>query len=95
MLGSEPDEDEAPPELDDFPSIIQQVFTVYGMLSDIWDPMGGNYLGKDYGILFNLFNLYSITEREEQLLAAEFIKYIDSVRSNIIYEKQKASKPAS
>lgn len=95
MLGSEPLDEEVPLELDDFPWLVQQAFVIYGMLSDIWEGMSGSYLGKDYSLLFNLFDLYGIDSAEEKLLATDFIKQIDAVRSKILYEKQKATKPAS
>lgn len=95
MLGSEPLDEEIPLELDDFPWLVQQAFVIYGMLSDIWEGMSGSYLGKDYSLLFNLFDLYGIDSAEEKLLATDFIKQIDAVRSKILYEKQKATKPAS
>lgn len=95
MLGSDPVDEEIPLELDDFPWLVQQAFVIYGMLSDIWEGMSGSYLGKDYSLLFNLFDLYGIDSAEEKLLATDFIKQIDAVRSKILYEKQKASKPAS
>ena len=95
MLGSEPLDEEIPLELDDFPWLVQQAFVIYGMLSDIWEGMSGSYLGKDYSLLFNLFELYGIDSAEEKLLATDFIKQIDAVRSKILYEKQKATKPAS
>lgn len=95
MLGSEPLEDEIPLELDDFPDLVQQAFVIYGMLSDIWEGMSGSYLGKDYSLLFDLYDLYGIDTRSEKLLVTDFIKQIDSVRASILHEKQKASKPAS
>lgn len=95
MLGSEPVEEEIPLEIDDFPELVQQAFVIYSMLSDIWEGMSGSYLGKDYSLLFDLFDLYGLESKEEKLLAADFIKHIDSVRSKLISEKQKANKPAS
>ena len=95
MLGSEPVEDEIPVDLEDFPYLVQQVFIIYNTLADRWDPMGGTYLGKDYGIVFNLFELYDISCKEEVLLAMEIARHIDNSRAKIIQEKQKASKPAS
>ena len=95
ILGSEPLDEEVPLELDDFPWLVQQAFVIHGMLSDIWEGMSGSYLGKDYSLLFNLFDLYGIDSAEEKLLATDFIKQIDAVRAKILYEKQKASKPAS
>jgi len=88
VLGNEPVEEEIPVEPQDFEQEVQQAFDIYRMLSDNWDFMAGNYLGKDYGIVFDLFNLYQI-EQPEQLLLLELIRYIDEERSKVISEKLK------
>lgn len=95
MLGSDPVDSEIPLEIGDFPDLVQQAFVIYGMLSDIWEGMSGSYLGKDFSLLFNLFDLYDIDSKEEKLLATDFIKHIDSVRATLISEKKKATTPAS
>lgn len=89
MLGSEPVESEIPVEISDFPNEVQLSFTIYGMLSDIWDPMGGSYLGKDYANLFDFFSLYEIENKQEQLFYLSVIKQIDQSRSEVIAEKQR------
>lgn len=91
QLGEEPIEEEIPTELGDFPDLIQQCFAIYGMLKDCWDPMGGNYLGKDYSIVFELFRVYRVIELEEELLILDFLQHIDSVRAKIISSKQAKS----
>lgn len=93
MLAQEPIESEIPVEISDFPEIVQQCFVIYGILSDIWDPMGGNYLGKDYSIVFKLFEVYDITENTEILLSLDFLQNIDNVRSKLISDKVKAKSP--
>jgi hypothetical protein len=95
MLGSCPIEEEVPVEIDDFPELVQQVLVIYDILSDRWDPMGGCYLGKDYTILFKLFELYGISDKHEVLLSVDFIRQVDYTRSIIIQEKQKLEKPAT
>ena len=94
-LGEEPVEAEIPIEIEDFPELVQQAFVVYGLLTDVWDSMGGNYLGKDYNIVFKLFRLYEIVDQSEVLLTLEFLQHIDGVRGRIISEKIKAKSPAS
>lgn len=89
MLGQEPIEEEIPVDLNDFPALVQQCFSIYGTLEDRWDSMGGGYLGKNYSNLFELFNLYNI-EDIERLLAIEFLQHMDSVRAKIVSEKIKA-----
>lgn len=91
MMGNEPLEEEMPIDLEDFPELIQQCFHIYSLLQDEWEGMGGTYLGKNYTIIFSLFTLYKL-DYEETLIVLATIQYIDSVRSNIIAEKQKASK---
>jgi len=93
MLGQEPDEEEVPTELSDFPELVQQCFVIYGILADNWDSMGGNYMGKDYSIVFDLFELYQITESEEILLCLDFLQHMDGIRQKLIAEKIKAKNP--
>ena len=93
MLGHEPIEEEIPIEISDFPDLVQQCFVLYGILSDNWDAMGGGYMGKDYGIVFNLFQVYNIVQTEEILLCLDFLQHMDSVRQKLIAEKIKAKSP--
>lgn len=90
MLGEEPIESEIPLELSDFPELVQQCFVMYGILSDNWDSMGGNYLGKDYSIVFKLFDIYQVSDPSEKLLSLDFMQHIDNVRSKLISDKIKA-----
>ena len=93
QLGQEPVESEIPLEVSDFPELIQQAFSIYCILKDCWDPMGGSYLGKDYSIVFELFRLYQISGCEEELLVLDFLQHIDGVRGKIISAKQKQKSP--
>ena len=91
-LGTTPIESEIPVDLEDFVYLVQQCIQIYYILPDIWDPMGGNYLGKDYSIVFKLMKLYLIS-KHDSLLALEFLQCIDSVRSKLISAKQKQKSP--
>jgi len=93
-LGSEPLESEIPVDLDDFPEEVQQAFQIYYLLKDIWDTMGGNYLGKDTSTLFNFFDLYDI-EKPNRLLIVNLIQQMDYARAKLISTKQKAKEPSS
>ena len=95
MLGQDPIEEEIPVEVSDFPDLVQQCFVLYGILADNWDSMGGGYMGKDYSIVFNLLQVYQITEPEEILLCLDFLQHMDSVRSKLVAEKIKATSPAT
>lgn len=92
-LGNEPLEEEMPVEINDLPDLVQQTLQIYYMLKDIWDPMGGNYLGKDTSTLFEFFRLYDI-DKAEQLLAVSFIQHMDYVRSKMISSKRESKKPS-
>jgi hypothetical protein len=94
MLGQEPIESEIPVEMDDFPPLVQQCFSIYNILTDNWDTMGGNYLGKDYSILFNLFEVYMV-DKTEHLLALQILLHMDYVRTKMISDKLKNKAPSS
>jgi len=94
LMGDEPIESEIPVETEDFPILVQQCLTLYSVLEDRWDSMGGGYLGKNYSSIFDFFKLYEIPG-SEQLLAMDFLQHMDGVRSKIIAEKIKAKSPAT
>ena len=94
MLGEEPTEENTPVDFADFPDLVQQCFVIYRILSDNWDTMNGNYMGKDYTIVFKLFDLYEL-DRGESLVAIELLQYIDMTRSKSVSEKLKAKSPAT
>ena len=94
MMGSEPVESEIPVEFDDFPLEVQQAFSVYRMLRDEWDTMGGSYLGKS---LIGIKDLLEATEiePEDQKFIVVLVRMIDQVRSDEINNKLKSEKPAN
>lgn len=95
-MGLEPVEEDIPPDIGDFPEIGQQSLLIYNCLSDCWDTMGGNYLGKDFAILFQLFELFEV-DKESQKLCFKLVQHLDSCRAEIISIKLKAkeaSKPS-
>lgn len=93
QLGQEPIEEEIPVELSDFDPFVQTCFVIYRILSDNWDPMGGNYLGKNYSIVFDLFTVYQIDHEGDKLLALEMLQTMDDIRTKLIKQKQAANKP--
>jgi hypothetical protein len=94
QLGQEPVDAEIPVDVNDFPVLAQQMLTIYALLEDRWDSMGGGYLGKNYATVFSFFELYEI-ETEEQVLVVELLQHVDNVRSKIIAEKIKAKSPST
>lgn len=96
VLGSEPLEEEIPIELEDFPQGVQQAFSIYFVLRDCWDSMGGSYLGKDMSNVFQFFDLYEI-DGPDRLYILSLIQHMDYIRSSMISEKLNAAhkKPSS
>lgn len=86
-LGTEPIDSEIPVDYSDFPAFVQESLGFYYLLRDVWDPMGGNYLGKDMSMLFEIFKLYDL-ENAEKLLHISIVQQIDSIRSKIIQNKK-------
>lgn len=85
-MGTEPDPEEIPPEMEDFPFEVQEAFDVYYRLPDMWDGMSGTYLGKDIGPLEMLFDLFNVSDRRTAL---DFISIIDVVRQGLFIENKK------
>lgn len=97
MLGTEPVELDIPIEFQDLPGFIQQVFEIYTYLSDRWEGMSGTFMGKDYGIVFNLFDTFEIQDLTEKQTMLKIMSSIDRIRSNIItkkYKSQESTKPS-
>lgn len=88
-LGTEPIEHEIPVEFSDFSSTVQQALELYNYLSDRWEGMSGVFMGKDYGIVFELFNTFNIDHFEDRKLYLRIMNHIDNIRSEIISRKQK------
>lgn len=94
-LGTEPVESEIPVDMSDFPLEVTTCFDIYSILKDVWDPMGGNYLGKDYTLLFELCRLYYIDHPLDQLFTLQTLQQIDACRTKLVSNKLKANKPSS
>lgn len=93
MLGTEPTESDIPPDFNDFPYEAQQAVQVFGLLKDVWDPFGGNYLGKDLSIIFQVFDLLEV-EPCSRKLVFKIVQHLDHCRAEIIKLKQDSKKPS-
>lgn len=74
QLGQEPDLDEMPPEVQDFPHEIQEAFVVHAMLPDKWDGSSGSYMGKDWSALNALLDIQGV---EDKRTVCFFLKHIE------------------
>jgi len=53
-----------PLETSEFPDEVQVAFLISGYLSDRWDGMSGTYMGKDWGTVDHLFNLFEVEDKK-------------------------------
>ena len=71
QLGTEPDPDKIPPDLEDFPDVVQEALDVFNKLGDrVVADIG--YLGKDYSIL----NVY-MNDIEDKATFLDVLTWID------------------
>ena len=75
QLGQEPDPDEMPPEISDFPLEIQEAFLVHAMLPDRWDGSSGSYMGKDWSPLMDILSIQGV---EDKRTVVFFLKHVES-----------------
>lgn len=76
QLGQQPDPSKMPLTSSDFPEEVQVAFFIFSMLSDNWDGMSGTYLGKNWTIVFELFDLYGIEDRITTLYFMKLYEYV-------------------
>ena len=74
QLGTEPKEEEMPPEIGSFPLEIQEAFVIHALLPDKWDGASGSYMGKDWSPLNDLLD---IQEVEDKKTVCYFLKHIE------------------
>lgn len=80
----------------DFPYEVQVAFFIFGFLEDNWDGMSGTYLGKNWGNIEYLINLYQI---QEPKIILHMLKLWEGVvveyRANKAEQKRKAEERKS
>lgn len=89
MMGTQPTEEEMPVELDDLHDEVQEAFSVYNMLTDIWDSMGGSYIGKQMAGISDIMDIMGV---EDKRVCLYILSIIDRTRSKLINSKKKPSK---
>tara|TARA_B100001964_G_C13988135_1_gene489375 strand:+ start:108 stop:419 length:312 start_codon:yes stop_codon:yes gene_type:complete len=93
QLGQDPNIDEMPPELDDFPLEVQEAFLIHLMLPDKWDGASGQYMGKDWSALEPLLNINQIPVADRRTVCF-FLKFIESASMVNINESLKRKQDA-
>tara|TARA_R110002153_G_scaffold125394_1_gene272411 strand:- start:843 stop:1139 length:297 start_codon:yes stop_codon:yes gene_type:complete len=74
QLNKEPDLEEIPPDMEDFPEIAIQAMNIFGFLGDRMYPDIG-YMGKDFTNLNQYIEIYGIEDKE---LFLEILTYLES-----------------
>ena len=78
QLGKEPNPDEMPLEVHDFPEEMQEALVIHQLLPDRWDGSSGSYLGKDWSVLGTLLAELHVQNRQQCIF---FIKNIEARHS--------------
>lgn len=74
QLNKEPDPDQMPPDLSDFPDMVVSAMNAFNMLGDRVYPDIG-FIGKDYTNLKHFIDVYNIQDVE---LFLEIMTYLES-----------------
>lgn len=90
-LGSEPLEEEIPIEYEDLLLDVQEALDIYNKLRDEWDTMNGNYMGKNYSGIKDIFDILEVPV-EDRKTVFNLIGMIDHHRSVAISESKPKSK---
>ena len=90
QLGTTPDPREMPVDYGDFPKLVQDAISIYGILPDNWEGFGGTFLGKDYSLLPYLANQVYIIDDHPLLM--QILLIINNIVSTHRAQKQKADR---
>ena len=82
-LGTEPVDEEIPIDYEDFCLDVQEALGVYQKLRDEWDTMNGNYMGKNYGGILDIFTILEVPVEDHKTMF-NLISIIDTHRSKAI-----------
>lgn len=87
MMNSEPIEEQIPLDFEDLFLEAQLAFSIYYKLRDEWDGFNGNYLGKNYSGLLDLFTILEVPVEDHKTMYS-IIGIIDFYRSKLIQSKK-------
>ena len=90
--GIEPDPNEMPPTMQDYPLEVQVAFLLHDLLPDRWEGMSGSYLGKDYSSLGLLLDTWEVEDKQSCIF---FIKHIEAQNSRKINESLESKRKAN
>jgi hypothetical protein len=91
-LNSAPVDSEVPVDFEDLYVDVQEAMGIYVKLRDEWDTMNGNYLGKNYAGILDIFSILEVPAEDTKTMF-DLIGIIDRHRSKSIADsKPKTSK---
>lgn len=85
QLGSEPLDEEIPVEYDDLPLEVQEAVQIYNNMQDVWDYVGGNYIGKQMVGFKDILEMYDVPKEDHKTMY-ELVLHIDRVRAKSIQD---------
>lgn len=88
-LGSEPIDSEIPVDYEDLYVDVQEALGIYYKLRDEWDTMNGNYMGKNYAGILDIFTILEVPEEDRKTMF-ELIGIIDMHRSKALADNKAA-----
>ena len=86
-MGTEPLEEETPVDFEDFYIAVQEALVIYQKLKDEWDTMNGNYMGKSYAGIIDIFTILEVPVEDHRTLFT-LIGIIDQHRSKAISDSK-------
>jgi len=86
-IGSEPIEEEIPVEYEDLLLDVQEALDIYYKLRDEWDTMNGNYMGKNYSGIKDIFEILEVPSEDYKTMF-NLIGMIDRHRSDAIADNK-------
>lgn len=86
-MGSEPVDEEIPVDYTDLCVDVQQALEIYYKLKDEWDTMNGEYMGKSYAGILDIFTILEVPV-EDRKTVFELIGIIDRHRSKSIRDSK-------
>lgn len=92
QMGWEPDENQMPIDTSELSIEVQQALILLESLPDIWEGMGGTWLGKDYAGLLAIMDIYEIDDRRSVF---ELLKIAEKELGDYYQQKRKEQEQLS
>ena len=90
LMGSEPIDEEIPVDYEDLFVDVQEALGIYSKLKDEWDTMNGNYMGKNYAGLLDIFTVLDVPVEDRKTMF-DLIGLIDKYRGDAIAARKPKS----